>query len=84
MEQINAFREQQIINTRILAMKQAMKLAAMSKEQVGGATAEKVIEDATKLADYYIADLDGLKKKSGLVVTSVMPPAAAGFKPGAQ
>ena len=85
-EQLNAFREQQIVNTRILSLKQAMKIAIQNSAVQGPAaqeiTVDKVIEDANKLAAYYIADLDGLKKKSALVVTAQMPPAGAGFKAG--
>lgn len=85
-EQINAFREQQIVNTRILSLKQAMKIAIQNSAVQGPAaqeiTVDKVIEDAKKLAAFYIEDLDGLKKKSGLVITGAMPPPAAGFRPG--
>lgn len=86
-EQINAFVEQQVVNGRILSLKHAMKLAALRSIGYAGqegerTTAEQLIADAAKIEAYITKDLDGLKKKSGLVITNQMPPAAAGFKPG--
>ncbi len=81
-EQMNAFVEQQIVNTRILAIKHAQKLAGMRAANGHTPDVEALIEDANKIAAYFTKDLEGLKKKSGLVMTSQMPPPAAGFKPG--
>ena len=86
-EQINAFVEQQVINTRILALKHAQKLAAFRSIGYNGqegerTTTDKLLEDAKKVEAYLQEGLDGLKKKSGLVITNQMPPAGAGFKPG--
>lgn len=86
-EQINAFVEQQVVNGRILSLKHAVKLATLRSigyNDLEGerTTADRLVEDARKIEAYIVEGLDGLKKKSGLVITSQMPPAAAGFKPG--
>lgn len=79
-EQINAFVEQQVVNTRILSLRHAQKLA--EKRGALPTTADELIADARKVEAYLQEGLDGLKKKSGLVITNQMPPAGAGFKPG--
>lgn len=79
-EQMNALIEQQVVNTRIIALKHAQKLAGI-RGVSAGPTADTLIADATKIAAYLIDGLDGLKKKSGLVMTAQMPPPGA-FKPG--
>lgn len=81
-EQMNAFVEQQIVNTRILAIKHAQKLAGMRSANGEMPDVDALIADANKIAAYFMNDLEGLKKKSGLVITSQMPPPGAGFKPG--
>lgn len=81
-DQMNAFIEQQVVNTRILSLKHAQKLANLRHDQPDAGDVDKMLEDAKKIADYLIDGLDGLKKKSGLVLTSQMPPPGAGFKPG--
>lgn len=79
-ETLNAFIEQQVVNTRILSLKHAQKIA--TTRLPAPTSADDLISDAKKIADYLIDGLDGLKKKSGLVITSQMPPPGAGFKPG--
>lgn len=79
-EQINAFVEQQVVNTRILSLRHAHKLA--EKRAPVPTSVDELLADAKKVEAYLQEGLDGLKKKSGLVVTSVMPPPGAGFKPG--
>jgi hypothetical protein len=86
-EQMNALVEQQVVNTRILALKHAQKLARLRSISYNGiegerTTVDKLLEDAAKVAGYLVEGLDGLKKKSGLVITSQMPPPGAGFKVG--
>lgn len=84
VEKENALREQQILNCRILSLRHAQKLASIRGDgpEHTSVTAEKLIEDAKKIAGYLIDDIDALKPKSSLVITSQMPPPAAGFKPG--
>ncbi len=86
-EQMNAYVEQQVVNTRILALKHAQKLATLRSIGYNGlsgerTTVEQFIADATAIQEYLVTGLDGLKKKSGLVLTGQMPPPGAGFKPG--
>lgn len=79
-EQINAFVEQQVVNTRILSLRHAQKLA--EKRVPVPTSVDELLADAKKVEAYLQEGLDGLKKKSGLVITNQMPPAGAGFKPG--
>lgn len=86
-EQQNAMREQVVINTRILALKQAQKLAAIRSIGYGDTackhtSAEELLADAEKIAAFLTENIQSIKPKSSLVVTGVMPPPAAGFKPG--
>lgn len=79
--QVNAFIEQQIINGRILAMKQAQKLAALRAGRQQDTPVSRLIEDAVSIEAYIMKDLDALKKKSSLVLQANMPPPGE-FKPG--
>lgn len=80
-EQVNAFIEQQIVNGRILALKQAQKLAAMRASRQQDTPVTQLISDAKVIEDYVMNGLDALKKKSSLVLQANMPPPGS-FKPG--
>lgn len=74
----NAQREQLVINTRILSLKHAKALANL---RMSGDINE-FLDDAKKIEAYLTGNIESIKPKSSLVMTSVMPPPAAGFKPG--
>ena len=83
----NAQREQLVINTRILSLKHAQKLASIRSIGYEGkadehTSVDTLLDDARKMEAYLTADINSIKPKSSLVVTSQMPPPAAGFKPG--
>lgn len=80
-DQINAFIEQQIVNGRILALKQAQKLAVLRAGEHQMTDAEQLVKDAKTIEDYIMNNLDAIKKKSSIVLQANMPPPGA-FKPG--
>jgi len=82
IEQQNAMREQVVINTRILALKHASRLMSMRDPATRTVSAADLVNDAEAIATYLTKDIQAIKPKSALVVTSQMPPPAAGFKPG--
>lgn len=75
-EQQNALRQQQIINAKLASL-----TAVAQIHQGTGAPAERMIEEAEKMVQYLIGDVEALKPKSAIVLQTQMPPPGV-FKPG--
>jgi hypothetical protein len=77
-DQVNALREQQLINARILSVDKAVAITAKSSSYV---PVDEVLKDAQKIMDYLLKDITALDKPSAIIKQVNMPPAGA-FRPG--
>lgn len=79
-EQREAARQQIIINTRLTALQCAQDMIKVSRStEVDPAD---LIAYAKAVEAYILEGITSVEKRSALVITSQMPPPAAGFKPG--
>jgi len=76
-EMLNAAREQQVINARIVALDKALELAKLN----GRCEANQLIADAGRIEQYMIGDVDALKPRSAIIRQASMPPQDM-FRPG--
>jgi hypothetical protein len=76
-EMLNAAREQQVINARIVAIDKALELARISNNPA----VDGLLQDAQKIAEYLIGDVQALKPKSSIIQQVNLPPEGM-FKPG--